>query len=142
MSPRAIHYRRINNINDQDILGTAVNIQSMVFGNKGKTSATGVVFTRSPTDGEKKIFGEFLINAQGEDVVAGTRTPQIIVAKDNKDGTSMQELMPRAYDELLAICAKLESHYGDMQDIEFTIEEEKLYILQTRNSNSVGTRDI
>ena len=118
--------------NEQEILGTAVNIQSMVFGNKGNNSATGVVFTRSPANGERKIFGEFLINAQGEDVVAGTRTPQPILAKEEKDGTSMHELMPKAYEELLSICAKLESHYGDMQDIEFTIEEGKLYILQTR----------
>ncbi|MBN8522752.1 MAG: pyruvate, phosphate dikinase [Rickettsiales bacterium] len=132
MSPRAVHYRKINNISEQEVLGTAVNIQSMVFGNKGNHSATGVVFTRSPADGEKKIFGEFLINAQGEDVVAGIRTPQPILAKEEKDGTSMQELMPKAYEELISICAKLESHYGDMQDIEFTIEEGKLYILQTR----------
>jgi pyruvate,orthophosphate dikinase len=132
MSPRAVHYRKINNISEQEVLGTAVNIQSMVFGNKGNHSATGVVFTRSPADGEKKIFGEFLINAQGEDVVAGIRTPQPILAKEEKDGTSMQEVMPKAYEELISICAKLESHYGDMQDIEFTIEEGKLYILQTR----------
>ena len=132
MSPRAVHYRKINNISEQEVLGTAVNIQSMVFGNKGNHSATGVVFTRSPADGERKIFGEFLINAQGEDVVAGIRTPQPILAKEEKDGTSMQELMPKAYEELISICAKLESHYGDMQDIEFTIEEGKLYILQTR----------
>ena len=132
MSPRAIHYRKINNISEQEVLGTAVNIQSMVFGNKGNHSATGVVFTRSPADGERKIFGEFLINAQGEDVVAGIRTPQPILDKEEKDGTSMHELMPKAYEELLSICAKLESHYGDMQDIEFTIEEGKLYILQTR----------
>lgn len=132
MSPRAVHYRKINNISEQEVLGTAVNIQSMVFGNKGNHSATGVVFTRSPADGERKIFGEFLINAQGEDVVAGIRTPQPILAKEEKDGTSMQELIPKAYEELISICAKLESHYGDMQDIEFTIEEGKLYILQTR----------
>ncbi|WPX99565.1 Pyruvate, phosphate dikinase [Candidatus Megaera polyxenophila] len=132
MSPRAVHYRKINNISEQEVLGTAVNIQSMVFGNKGNHSATGVVFTRSPADGERKIFGEFLINAQGEDVVAGIRTPQPILAKEEKDGTSMQELMSKAYEELISICAKLESHYGDMQDIEFTIEEGKLYILQTR----------
>lgn len=132
MSPRAVHYRKINNISEQEVLGTAVNIQSMVFGNKGNHSATGVVFTRSPADGKRKIFGEFLINAQGEDVVAGIRTPQPILAKEEKDGTSMQELMPKTYEELISICAKLESHYGDMQDIEFTIEEGKLYILQTR----------
>ncbi|MFK7967791.1 MAG: pyruvate, phosphate dikinase [Rickettsiaceae bacterium] len=133
MSPRAIHYRKINNIDEQDIIGTAVNIQSMVFGNKGNNSATGVVFTRSPTNGEKKIFGEFLMNAQGEDVVAGIRTPQPLLAREQQDGQSMQELMPKAYQELVAICTLLEKHYGDMQDIEFTIEEEKLYILQTRN---------
>jgi pyruvate,orthophosphate dikinase len=134
MSPRAVHYRKINNINEQDIIGTAVNIQSMVFGNKGTNSATGVVFTRSPTDGEKKIFGEFLMNAQGEDVVAGIRTPNPLMAKDQKDGLSMEELMPKAYNKLVEICNQLEKHYGDMQDIEFTIEEEKLYILQTRNA--------
>ncbi len=134
MSSRAIHYRKINNINKQDVLGTAVNVQSMVFGNKGNNSATGVIFTRSPANGEKKIFGEFLVNAQGEDVVSGIRTPNPILANDKKDGTSMQELMPKNYEELLLICAKLEGHYGDMQDIEFTIEEGSLYILQTRNA--------
>ncbi len=134
MSQRAVDYRKINNITNEDILGTAVNIQSMVFGNKGNNSATGVVFTRSPSDGQKKIFGEFLINAQGEDVVAGIRTPMPIMASSsNPDGTSMQETMPYACNELLEICSKLENHYGDMQDIEFTIEEEKLYILQTRS---------
>lgn len=133
MSARAIHYRKINSINDEDVIGTAVNVQSMVFGNMSNNSATGVVFTRSPSDGERKVFGEFLINAQGEDVVAGVRTPMPITQKEEKDGTSMQELMPSAYNELLDICAKLENHYGDMQDIEFTVEEEKLYILQTRN---------
>lgn len=142
MSPRAVHYRKINNISEQEVLGTAVNIQSMVFGNKGNHSATGVVFTRSPADGERKIFGEFLINAQGEDVVAGIRTPQPILAKEEKDGTSMQELMPKAYEELISICAKLESHYGDMQDIEFTIEEGKLYILQTRKGKRAAAAAI
>jgi len=134
MSPRAIHYRKINHISDSDLLGTAVNIQAMVFGNKGSSSATGVVFTRSPSDGERKIFGEFLVNAQGEDVVAGIRTPNPIIAKDDKDGSSMEELMPDLYRELLLVCQKLEKHCGDMQDIEFTIEEGKLYILQTRNA--------
>lgn len=142
MSPRAVHYRKINNINEQEVLGTAVNIQSMVFGNKGNNSATGVVFTRSPADGTRKIFGEFLINAQGEDVVAGIRTPQPILAKEEKDGTSMQELMHNAYKELLSICAKLENHYGDMQDIEFTIEEGKLYILQTRKGKRAAAAAI
>lgn len=133
MSSRAIHYRKINHISDKDMLGTAVNIQAMVFGNKGSDSATGVVFTRSPSDGERKIFGEFLVNAQGEDVVAGIRTPNPIIAKDSRDGSSMEELMPELYKELLSVCEKLEGHCGDMQDIEFTIEEGKLYILQTRN---------
>ncbi len=133
MSPRAIHYRKINNISDSDITGTAVNVQSMVFGNKGNSSATGVVFTRSPSDGEKKIFGEFLINAQGEDVVAGIRTPMPIVdAKDNSQA-SMEKMMPEAYKQLSEICHILENHYGDMQDVEFTVEEKKLYILQTRS---------
>lgn len=133
MSPRAVHYRKINNIREDELPGTAVNVQAMVFGNKGEKSATGVVFTRSPSDGQKKIFGEFLVNAQGEDVVAGIRTPNPVLAKHEADGTSMAELMPDSYAELLDICDKLEKHYGDMQDIEFTIEEGKLYILQTRS---------
>lgn len=138
-SPRAIAYRKINNIADD--IGTAVNIQSMVFGNKGDDSATGVVFTRDPSDGTKKIFGEFLINAQGEDVVAGIRTPNPIeVAADetetaakSAENLSMQELMPKQYNDLVAVCSNLEAHFKDMQDIEFTIEEGKLYILQTRS---------
>ena len=130
MSPRAIAYRKIHNIDDD--MGTAVTIQSMVFGNKGDDSATGVVFTRSPSSGEKKIFGEFLINAQGEDVVAGIRTPFPILVSNGGDGSSMQEQMPRQYEELVQVCDKLELHFKDMQDIEFTIEEGKLYILQTR----------
>ena len=131
MSSRAITYRKINNI--QDIAGTAVNIQSMVFGNKGDDSATGVVFTRCPTTGKKEIFGEFLLNAQGEDVVAGIRTPLPILASSEGNGSSMQEQLPTLYDELVSVCAELETHFKDMQDIEFTIEEGKLYILQTRN---------
>eukprot|EP00919_Chromeraceae_sp_WS-2016_P026550 GHVR01063041.1.p1 GENE.GHVR01063041.1~~GHVR01063041.1.p1 ORF type:complete len:315 (-),score=24.41 GHVR01063041.1:731-1675(-) len=128
--PRAVTYRKINNISDE--IGTAVNIQSMVFGNKGDDSATGVIFTCCPSSGRKEIFGEFLVNAQGEDVVAGIRTPYPILATMEDDGSSMQEQMPELYDKLVSICDKLELHFKDMQDIEFTIEEGRLYILQTR----------
>jgi pyruvate, orthophosphate dikinase len=135
MSNRAITYRRLNNIAAN--FGTAVNIQSMVFGNTGETSATGVIFTRNPTDGVNESYGEYLINAQGEDVVAGTRTPQnITIAGKNAIGStlpSMEESMPTQAKELLDICSKLELHYKDMQDIEFTIENKKLWILQTRS---------
>ena len=121
--PRAIDYR--NNFKIPHDLGTAVNIMSMVFGNMGDTSATGVAFTRNPSTGEKKLWGEYLINAQGEDVVAGVRTPQPI--------TKLAEDMPEVYEEFMAIAHKLENHYRDMQDMEFTIQEGKLYFLQTRN---------
>lgn len=135
MSNRAITYRRLNDIDAS--LGTAVNIQAMVFGNTGDNSATGVVFTRNPTNGSKQIYGEYLINAQGEDVVAGIRTPQnvSILGKNQteSDLPSMEETMPKLYQELLDTCAKLEQHYKDIQDIEFTIEEGKLWILQTRS---------
>lgn len=123
MNPRAIAYRRLNEITG--LPGTAVNVQAMVFGNMGNTSGTGVAFTRDPGNGENKFFGEFLINAQGEDVVAGIRTPQPIESLKNE--------MPTVYDELYATQEKLENHYRDMQDLEFTIEEGKLYLLQTRN---------
>jgi pyruvate,orthophosphate dikinase len=119
---RAITYRRLNRIPDD--WGTAVNIQSMVYGNMGPTSATGVAFTRNPATGENKFYGEYMINAQGEDVVAGIRTPNPI-AQLGKD-------MPEVFEALTGIYKKLESHYKDMQDIEFTIEEGKLFILQTR----------
>ncbi|SCX93372.1 pyruvate, phosphate dikinase [Alkaliphilus peptidifermentans] len=122
-NPRAKVYRRINDIPDH--LGTAVTIQMMVFGNMGETSGTGVAFTRNPSNGEKKLFGEFLMNAQGEDVVAGIRTPQEIQA--------LNEKMPDAYNKFIELCELLEKHYMDMQDIEFTIERGELYILQTRN---------
>jgi pyruvate,orthophosphate dikinase len=135
MSNRAVTYRDLNNIAAD--LGTAVNIQAMVFGNKGESSATGVVFTRNPTNGIKEIYGEYLINAQGEDVVAGTRTPQnVSIIGKNKSGSklpAMEEVMPGLYQELLDVGLKLEQHYKDMQDIEFTIEEGKLWILQTRS---------
>ncbi|PCJ29018.1 MAG: pyruvate, phosphate dikinase [Rickettsiales bacterium] len=131
MSPRAVVYRKINNLTDA--IGTAVNIQSMVFGNKGENSATGVIFTRCPSTGDNSLFGEFLVNAQGEDVVAGIRTPSPILAVAGGKGDSMEEKMPKMVRELSDICQKLESYFRDMQDIEFTIEEGKLYILQTRN---------
>ena len=131
---RAKNYRRLHAIPHD--LGTAINIQAMVFGNMGQTSATGVAFTRNPSDGTKELYGEFLLNAQGEDVVAGLRTPAPINKKDRArhDEPSLEETLPKAYQELSAICKKLERHYNDMQDIEFTIEEGKLWMLQTRNA--------
>ncbi len=122
-NPRAIYYRRMNDIPGS--WGTAVNVQAMVFGNTGDTSGTGVAFTRNPATGEKKLFGEFLMNAQGEDVVAGVRTPQTI--------DQLKDVMPNCYDDFVKICGILENHYRDMQDMEFTIEDKKLYMLQTRN---------
>ena len=122
-NPRAIVYRRLNDIPGD--WGTAVNVQSMVFGNMGNTSGTGVAFTRNPATGEKAIFGEYLINAQGEDVVAGIRTPQPI--------TKLEQDLPECYKEFMDIAHRLENHYRDMQDMEFTIENGKLYFLQTRN---------
>lgn len=122
-TPRAITYRRMNDIPGD--WGTAVNVQTMVFGNKGATSGTGVAFTRNPSTGAKGIYGEYLINAQGEDVVAGVRTPQPI--------TQLEQDMPECYREFIDLAMKLEDHYRDMQDMEFTIEEGKLYFLQTRN---------
>ncbi len=122
-NPRANVYRRDNDIPYS--WGTAVNVQMMAFGNMGETSGTGVAFTRDPATGEKKLMGEFLMNAQGEDVVAGVRTPQHI--------DQLKEVMPEVYEQFIGICNKLESHYRDMQDMEFTIEDKKLYMLQTRN---------
>ncbi len=134
-NPRAITYRKLNNIPDD--WGTAVNVQSMVFGNLGEDCATGVAFTRDPATGEKKFFGEYLPNAQGEDVVAGIRTPYPINEasknQENKDLPTLEELMPECYNELVNIYQTLEKHYRDMQDIEFTIERKKLWLLQTRN---------
>ena len=122
-NPRAIVYRRMNDIPGS--WGTAVNVQSMVFGNMGETSGTGVAFTRNPSTGEKALYGEFLMNAQGEDVVAGIRTPQSI--------DQLKNVMPEVYEQFVDIADRLEKHYGDMQDMEFTIEDKKLYMLQTRN---------
>jgi len=135
MNARAVTYRRLHDIPES--WGTAVNIQSMVFGNMGETSATGVAFTRNPSTGEKRLYGEFLINAQGEDVVAGIRTPQDITEYARKesgsDKASMEIAMPAAYKELTRIYTQLEKHYRDMQDMEFTVEQGKLWMLQTRN---------
>ena len=135
MNQRAITYRRLHNIPES--WGTAVNVQAMVFGNMGDTSATGVAFTRNPSTGEKKLYGEFLINAQGEDVVAGIRTPQEISEDARKesgsDKPSMEYTMPKAYAELKRIYGLLERHYRDMQDLEFTVEQGKLWMLQTRS---------
>ena len=135
MNQRAITYRRLHGIPES--WGTAVNVQAMVFGNMGETSATGVAFTRNPSTGEKKLYGEFLINAQGEDVVAGIRTPQEITEAARKeagsDKPSMEASLPDAFAELTRIHAKLERHYRDMQDLEFTVEQGKLWMLQTRN---------
>ena len=132
---RAKTYRKLNNIPEE--WGTAVNVQSMVFGNMGDDCATGVAFTRNPSTGEKSFYGEYLINAQGEDVVAGIRTPQNITKKarlDAKsDALSMEETMPKVYGQLVKIYKKLEKHYKDMQDIEFTVENKKLWMLQTRS---------
>ena len=130
---RAITYRKLNDIPEE--WGTAVNIQAMVFGNMGDDCCTGVAFTRNPSTGDKEIYGEFLVNAQGEDVVAGIRTPQplSIDHKDKNNGKSLQEVMPDKYEELISVFNKLEEHYMDMQDIEFTIQKKKLWVLQTRN---------
>jgi len=125
---RAKHYRRINNISDE--LGTAVNVQAMVFGNLGDTSGTGVGFTRNPATGDKEFYGEFLLNAQGEDVVSGVRTPVHIL--------ELEKIMPEVYNQLRDITTRLEKHYRDMQDFEFTIQEGRLYMLQTRNGKRTG----
>ena len=129
-NPRAIYYRRMNDIPGD--WGTAVNVQSMVFGNMGETSGTGVAFTRNPSTGEKKLYGEYLLNAQGEDVVAGIRTPEPI--------SHLQEQMPDVYQQFVDIATKLEAHYRDMQDMEYTIERGKLYMLQTRNGKRTAAK--
>jgi pyruvate, orthophosphate dikinase len=134
MTPRAVTYRRLHGIKED--MGTAVTVQAMVFGNLGDDSATGVAFTRDPSTGEKRYYGEFLVNAQGEDVVSGIRTPQPLttVMKSSTGGSlpSMEELMPGTYAELAAVFDRLEAHYRDMQDIEFTVQNARLWILQTR----------
>lgn len=131
-NPRAKIYRKINKIADS--IGTAVNIQCMVFGNMGETSGTGVAFTRNPSTGEKLLYGEYLVNAQGEDVVAGIRTPEPIMNLKNE--------MPQVFAQFIEVCNKLENHYRDMQDIEFTVEDGKLYLLQTRNGKRTAAAAI
>ncbi len=141
---RAIKYRELNNISHK--IGTAVNIQSMVFGNTGDNSATGVCFTRDPSTGDKKFFGEYLVNAQGEDVVAGIRTPWPINQDSMNDSnckhSTLEELMPKVFKELTEVYQKLELHYKDMQDIEFTVEDGKLYLLQTRSGKRTAAAAI
>lgn len=143
-NPRAIKYRELHYIPGD--WGTAVNVQSMVFGNMGDDCATGVCFTRDPSTGQKRFFGEYLVNAQGEDVVAGIRTPQPInndsKNDSNKNLPTLEEVMPKAFKELTEIYMKLEKHYKDMQDIEFTIEKDRLYILQTRNGKRTANAAI
>lgn len=135
MNDRAKFYRRMHDIPES--WGTAVNVQSMVFGNMGETSATGVAFTRNPSTGENKLYGEFLINAQGEDVVAGIRTPQSLTKAGREEmgetAPSMEEAMPQVFAQFVDVVGRLESHYRDMQDIEFTVEQGRLWMLQTRN---------
>ena len=131
-NPRAVIYRRLNDIPND--LGTAVNIQSMVFGNMGDTSGTGVAFTRDPATGANKLLGEYLINAQGEDVVAGIRTPQPI--------STLKDIMPEVYKKFIDTVKKLENHYKEMQDVEFTIEKGRLFFLQTRNGKRTAASAI
>src|SRR6185295_9136007 len=128
LNDRAKTYRRINNIDDT--IGTAVNVQAMVYGNLGDTSGTGVGFTRNPAIGTKEFYGEFLLNAQGEDVVSGVRTPVHIL--------ELEKIMPEVYNQLREITTRLEKHYKDMQDFEFTIQDGTLYMLQTRNGKRTG----
>ena len=142
MNDRAKFYRRMHDIPES--WGTAVNVQSMVFGNMGETSATGVAFTRNPSTGEARLYGEFLINAQGEDVVAGIRTPQSLTKASREhempaeSTPSMEEAMPEVFAEFHAVVQRLETHYRDMQDIEFTVEQGRLWMLQTRNGKRTG----
>src|SRR5919202_1581680 len=128
MNPRAQEYRRIYDIPDH--IGTAVNVQMMVFGNTGDRSATGVGFTRNPATGANEFYGEFLVNAQGEDVVSGVRTPQPI--------SELEKVLPAAFKQLRQITTRLEKHYRDVQDFEFTIQDERLFMLQTRNGKRTG----
>src|SRR6185436_11109598 len=132
MNQRAITYRKLHNIPES--WGTAVTVQAMVFGNMGDTSATGVAFTRNPSTGTKEIYGEYLVNAQGEDVVAGIRTPQYLTRAAREaagaEATSMEEAMPVVFKDLSAIFRRLEGHYRDMQDIEFTVQQGRLFMLQ------------
>jgi pyruvate,orthophosphate dikinase len=140
--PRAVAYRELNNIPDD--MGTAVNVQAMVFGNLGEDSGTGVAFTRNPATGDNTFYGEYLMNAQGEDVVAGTRTPQPLnkLQKGDRDDLSLEEEMPNIYAELDGIRRQLDTHYREMQDIEFTIQKGKLWMLQTRSGKRTGVASV
>ena len=139
MNDRAIYYRKMQELDDK--MGTAVNVQAMVFGNLGQTSATGVAFTRNPSNGNKEVYGEYLANAQGEDIVAGLRTPSPI--EDKKDGrSSLETEQPQVYEQLMAVFSKLENHYRDVQDVEFTIEDGRLFLLQTRNGKRTAAAAI
>ena len=142
MNPRAITYRNLHNIPES--WGTAVNVQAMVFGNMGDDCATGVAFTRNPSTGEKEYYGEYLVNAQGEDVVAGIRTPQplTLASKGDSELPAMEEVMPDVYGQLIEVFDKLEMHYRDMQDIEFTVQNRKLWMLQTRNGKRTAAASI
>jgi len=141
MNPRAITYRRLHDIPAE--WGTAVNVQAMVFGNMGNDCATGVCFTRDPSTGENMFYGEYLVNAQGEDVVAGIRTPQPLSSSVAKPGEiPLEQAMPEAYRELMEVREKLEKHYKDMQDIEFTVQQNKLYMLQTRNGKRTAAASL
>ena len=141
MNPRAKTYRRLHDIPAD--WGTAVNVQAMVFGNMGARSATGVCFTRDPSTGENVLYGEYLINAQGEDVVAGIRTPQPMSRRSAKDGeVSMEEALPDSYAELMRVRETLERHYKDMQDIEFTVQQDRLYMLQTRSGKRTAAASL
>ena len=141
MNPRAITYRRLHDI--PAAWGTAVNVQAMVFGNMGEDCATGVCFTRDPSTGENMFYGEYLVNAQGEDVVAGIRTPQPLSMAAARDGeVALEAAMPAAYAELMAVRQTLEKHYRDMQDIEFTVQRHKLFMLQTRNGKRTAAASL
>jgi len=141
MNHRAITYRKLHDIPGE--WGTAVNVQAMVFGNMGNDCATGVCFTRDPSTGENRLYGEYLVNAQGEDVVTGIRTPQPVSATRAKPGeTPMEQVMPEAYRELLQVREKLEQHYPDMQDIEFTVQHKKPYMLHTRNGKRTAAASL
>ena len=144
MNKRAITYRKLNNLPDH--WGTAVNVQAMVFGNMGDDCATGVCFSRNPSTGENLFYGEYLVNAQGEDVVAGIRTPQAISIAEKKavgsDLPSMEEVLPDLYNELCGFRDRLEQHYKDMQDMEFTIQTNKLWMLQTRNGKRTAAASL
>ena len=140
LNNRAITYRKINNI--PDAWGTGATVQTMVFGNLNDRSGTGVAFTRNPSNGNKELYGEYLMNAQGEDVVAGIRTPLPLNKNASEDGNSLEVNHPKAFKEIIEISNKLESHFKEVQDIEFTIENEEIYLLQTRNAKRTAQASV